>query len=179
MLKHYKKSNWIYCTSLILDPRHRAQTFDMTFLGKQIKTESLRKFNELYKEYKTLHLVNKSLESPRNEKKVCEYDEDEDVIDFDKLYACPSTSSGPGFCLQGLVIEQLVEYLSKPRAASSEDILEWWRTHETEYAVLSKMARDFLSIPATSVPAERLFSKASLVIRKQKWLSDELARWLL
>lgn len=180
MLKHYKKSNWIYCSSLILDPRHKAQTFDMTLWGKQIKTESLLKFNELYKEYKSFHSVNKSLESPRNENKVCEYDEDEDVIDFEKLYACPSTSSGSGSYLQGLVMDEFEEYLSKPRAASSEDILEWWRTHETEYPTLSKMARDFLSIPATSVPAERLFSKASLVIRKHRnRLSDESARWLL
>ena len=106
--------------------------------------------------------MNKSLESPRNEKKVCEYDEDEDVVDFEKLYACPSMSSGSGSCLQGLVIDELREYLSKPRAPSSEDILKWWRAHETEYPTLSKMARDFLSIPATAVPAERLFSTASL-----------------
>ncbi|CAF4842459.1 unnamed protein product [Pieris macdunnoughi] len=183
MLKHYKKSNWIYCTTLILDPRHKAQTFDITLWGQQIKTKSLHKFNELYKEYKSLHVqqhsVSKSPELPRNENKVCEDEEYEDVIDFEKLYACPSTSSS-GSCLQGLVIDELEEYLSKPRAASSEDILEWWRTHETEYPILSKMARDFLSIPATSVPAERLFSKASLVIRKHRnRLSDESARWLL
>ncbi|CAK1592063.1 unnamed protein product [Parnassius mnemosyne] len=139
-------------------------------MGKQIKTESLRKFNELYKEYKSLHSVNTSLESPRNEKKVCEYDEDKYVIDFEKLYACPSTSSGSGSFHQGLVIDELEEYLSG----------EWWRTHETEYPTLSKMARDFLSIRATSVPAERLISKASLVIRKHRnRLSDESARWLL
>ncbi|GBP82552.1 Zinc finger BED domain-containing protein RICESLEEPER 3 [Eumeta japonica] len=130
----------------------------------QITAKSLLKFNELYEEYRSLHSLNKSLESPRNENKVC--DEDEDVIDFEKLYECPSTSSGS--CLQGLLIDELEEYLRKPRAASSEDILEWWRTHETEYPVLSQMARDFLSIPATSVPAARLFSKASLVIGKQK-----------
>ncbi|CAG9839407.1 unnamed protein product [Diabrotica balteata] len=77
----------------------------MTLWGKPIKTESLRKFNKLYKEYKTLHPVNKSLESPRNEKKVSEYDEDEDLIDFEKLYECSSTSFGS--CHQGLVIDEL------------------------------------------------------------------------
>ncbi|CAG9838003.1 unnamed protein product [Diabrotica balteata] len=143
--------------------------------GKPINTESLRKFSKRNKEYKTLHPVNKSLESPRNEKKVSEYDEDEDLIDFEKLYECSSTS--PGSRHQGLVIDELEKYLSKPRASNSEDILEWCRTHETEYPTLSKMARDFLLITATSVPAERLFSKASLVIRKHKnRLSDESAR---
>ncbi|CAG9826806.1 unnamed protein product [Diabrotica balteata] len=77
----------------------------MTLWGKPIKTESLRKFNKLYKEYKTLYPVNKSLESSRNEKKVSEYKEDEDLIDFKKLYECSSTSSGS--CQQGLVIDEL------------------------------------------------------------------------
>ena len=27
MLKHYIKTNWIYCSSLILDPRHKVETF--------------------------------------------------------------------------------------------------------------------------------------------------------
>lgn len=29
MLKHYKKTNWIYCVSLILDPKHKEETFDL------------------------------------------------------------------------------------------------------------------------------------------------------
>ena len=28
LLKHYKKCNWIYCISLILDPRHKIECFD-------------------------------------------------------------------------------------------------------------------------------------------------------
>ncbi|CAK1600290.1 unnamed protein product [Parnassius mnemosyne] len=66
---------------------------------------------------------------------------------------------------KALVIKELKGYLGKPRAVISEDILDCRRTHETKYPILSKMARDFLLIPATSVRAERLFSKASLVIR--------------
>ncbi|CAD6203843.1 GSCOCG00009826001-RA-CDS, partial [Cotesia congregata] len=76
--------------------------------------------------------------------------------------------------------KELEQYLSQPRALSIEDILIWWKRHELQYPILAKMARDFLSISATSVPAERLFSKASLVIRKHRnRLNNESARWLL
>lgn len=71
---------------------HKSQTFDMTLWGPQLKSESLRKFEELYKEYKNLHPVSKSPGLPRHDNKVREYDED--IIDFNKLYAWPSRSSG-------------------------------------------------------------------------------------
>ena len=33
MLKHYRKTNWVYGVVLILDPRHKIQTFLMTRWG--------------------------------------------------------------------------------------------------------------------------------------------------
>jgi len=49
ILKHYKKTNWIYCVSLILDPRHKAETFDLTLWGVEIKNMSLKNFKVIYK----------------------------------------------------------------------------------------------------------------------------------
>lgn len=70
--------------------------------------------------------------------------------------------------------------MAQPRALGNEDILNWWKVHATQFPILSKMARNYLTIPATSVPAERLFSKASLIIRKHRnRLNNESARWLL
>lgn len=37
MLKHYKKTNWVYCATLILDPRHKSETFDLTTWGRRSK----------------------------------------------------------------------------------------------------------------------------------------------
>lgn len=51
------------------------------------------------------------------------------------------------------------------------------RNNNDRYSCLSRMACDFLSIPATSVPAERLFSKAALFIRKHRnKLNNDSAR---
>jgi len=44
--------------------------------------------------------------------------------------------------------------------------LSWWKQNETTYLTLLKVVKDIFGIIATS--AKRLFSKASLVIRKQE-----------
>lgn len=42
-------------------------------------------------------------------------------------------------------------YLESLCANENINILEWWRDHEGVYLILSKMAKDFLSIMATTV----------------------------
>ena len=67
-------------------------------------------------------------------------------------------------------------------ATASTDIspLDWWKAHEMEYPSLSKLAQDFLSIMATSVPCEQLFSIAGLTITKSRnRLSGNSAREIL
>lgn len=46
--------------------------------------------------------------------------------------------------------------------------LTWWRQHENDFPYLSKLAAKYLSIPATSAPAERVFSTAGLTIAKDR-----------
>jgi len=50
-----------------------------------------------------------------------------------------------------------------PDAASP---LDYWKQHQSEYPRSAALARKFLSIPATSVQSERLFSASGRVITK-------------
>lgn len=50
ILKHYKKSNWIYCISLILDPQHKIEAFYKTAWGRDLKDLSMTKFEEIFEE---------------------------------------------------------------------------------------------------------------------------------
>ncbi|ODN94741.1 hypothetical protein L198_04885 [Cryptococcus wingfieldii CBS 7118] len=43
--------------------------------------------------------------------------------------------------------------------ARAELAMNWWKHHH-EYPVLARMARDFLAIPASSIPIEQLYSMA-------------------
>ena len=44
------------------------------------------------------------------------------------------------------------------------DILQWWRVNSSKYPTLSRMARDVLAVPASSVASESAFSTGSRII---------------
>lgn len=63
---------------------------------------------------------------------------------------------------------ELERFLMLPAVHVDSDPLLWWKTHEQSYLTLSKVAKRYLSIPATSVPSERTFSAAGLLVNKQR-----------
>lgn len=73
--------------------------------------------------------------------------------------------------------DELIRYWELADASFDMEPLSWWRAHSTEYPILSKMAQDYLSVQASSVPCEQLFSLAGNVIsKKRNRLSSETAR---
>ena len=46
--------------------------------------------------------------------------------------------------------------------------LEWWRKNCSLYPLLSPLAKAYLSIPATSVPSECVFSAAGDIVNAQR-----------
>ena len=67
----------------------------------------------------------------------------------------PSTSSS-------LIV--LRTYFDQANISRQESPLKWWMDHESTFSSLSSLVKKYLAIPATSVPAERLFSKAGELI---------------
>jgi len=69
---------------------------------------------------------------------------------------------------------EMRNYLATDTASPGEDILEWWKHHSGTYPCLARIARDYLAIPATSVPAERVFSGgADLITDKRGSLNED------
>lgn len=58
------------------------------------------------------------------------------------------------------------------------DSLRWWSIHSKDFPNLSRLARTYLAIPATSVSSERMFSKAGLIIseRRSRLAPDKLEK---
>ena len=57
-------------------------------------------------------------------------------------------------------------------ALEEYDPYTWWLTNKNQYPILHKLAMKYLSIPATSVPSERLFSDAKNLITPQRTRLD-------
>lgn len=125
LLKHYRKTNWMYCVALILDPRHKYETFDYSEWGKNLKEESIRIFEELFK---NKYFVNPSPSSDSdkisNIPNVVEDDlddqDDPNGIDFTALYNSTENKASTLAPWKN----EIDEYVSCKRANKNEDILE-------------------------------------------------------
>ncbi|XP_050066428.1 E3 SUMO-protein ligase ZBED1-like [Aphis gossypii] len=82
---------------------------------------------------------------------------------------------------QSPAIIQLEEYRNfKIKISYDQDPLKWWKENEFKYSAVSLLAKKYLSIVATSVPCERLFSEAGTIIsKKRNRLSPERLNQLL
>lgn len=65
--------------------------------------------------------------------------------------------------------DELTQYLSEAPAPIPTDVLEWWKVNSTRYPRLSLMARDFLTVQATSIAPVELFCSKGDEIDKQRF----------
>nr|CAI5850148.1 unnamed protein product [Callosobruchus analis] len=59
-------------------------------------------------------------------------------------------------------------YLEEGILGRSEDPLMWWKKRESLYPNLSNLAKRHLCAPSTSVPSERIFSKAGQIVSERR-----------
>ncbi|KAL2083718.1 hypothetical protein ACEWY4_021491 [Coilia grayii] len=57
-------------------------------------------------------------------------------------------------------------YAKESRPSLDSKSLEWWRANQSRFPQLASLAERYLCIPGTSVPSERVFSTAGLVVNR-------------
>ena len=76
--------------------------------------------------------------------------------------------------------EEVDKYLAEIPLKYNDNCLEWWKRNEDRFPAVAQLAKQYLNIPATSVPAEQIFSTAGVVInQKQSCLKRENADMLI
>ncbi|XP_043461049.1 uncharacterized protein LOC122497809 isoform X1 [Leptopilina heterotoma] len=169
LLKYYDKTNWVYCVVLILDPRYKLESFDATNWGKEIKASSFEVFKNIFKTQYFKAPQSTTLVDPLSveiaNQMECKIEDDED-LDIFVLYEGNGKTSTPP--TNNDWQKELNLYLEEERANASVDILKWWRLYAEKYPNLSRMARDFLPISASSVPLEQCFPQNSLAVRNYR-----------
>ena len=73
-----------------------------------------------------------------------------------------STMEVVGATLQGK------HYMEEKILQRKDDPLKWWKEHDKHYTLLNVLALKYLSIPGTSVPSERVFSKAGELVSAKR-----------
>ncbi|XP_065315087.1 uncharacterized protein LOC135923977 isoform X2 [Gordionus sp. m RMFG-2023] len=64
--------------------------------------------------------------------------------------------------------DEFIDYIKEPVAPASTNILDWWAKNSDFYQTLSLIAKDFFAQQTTSVPSERVFSKAVDFLTKKR-----------
>jgi hypothetical protein len=60
------------------------------------------------------------------------------------------------------------------------DIYQYWKAKQFEYPIVSKLAKDYLSIPATSALLECVFSNGGdIVTKKRNQLTGDSVRMII
>ncbi|XP_028456273.1 zinc finger BED domain-containing protein 4-like [Perca flavescens] len=65
-------------------------------------------------------------------------------------------------------IAEVQRYLKDPHLPRSEDPLKYWERHHLVFPHVSQIAMRYLCTPASSVPCERVFSKAGEVVSSRQ-----------
>ncbi|KAJ2920816.1 hypothetical protein H1R20_g16278, partial [Candolleomyces eurysporus] len=102
------------------------------------------------------------------------------LSDSDNDMGAPLSSENPSSSDKEEMLSELNRYLKSKTVKNIEAPLAWWYENQGSYPRLWRMARDYLTIPATSVAIERVFSKGQLIISHiRNQLSGQSTRALL
>jgi hypothetical protein len=144
IIEYYNRTSDCYTISTILDPRFGLDYYKLDTSDKNDSYEDVfAVVNAVYLSYYCPASIQPSLSN----------DENDDFF-FSRRSKIPQAEKEfELYCAD-----------DDPPGDEITDVLSWWKAKSKKYPNLSRMARDYLAIPATSTSSERLFSTGKHLI---------------
>ncbi|CAB5331878.1 unnamed protein product [Rhizophagus irregularis] len=157
LLEYYNKTNDTYLISTILDPRLKLKYYKDHNWEETLVNTIYQKFVNIYNKF----YASTKPEVLNNTSEIKEKSVMSRVFKWRNIE----------------YIDEIQTYLSLSLMNEETDPLEWWKVNESQFPHLSQMARDYLPIPATSVPSEQSFSVGkNLITDKRNCLAGKTIR---
>lgn len=153
------EKNELLCQATLLDPRFKK--FGFSDAGKaNLSIETLKK------KISTLQIDIQVEEPDPTKVKIPEENSSSSLLwkDFDDMVGKSKATGNP---MAASIIE-FDKYISEPVIPRSENPLVWWSQRKAIYPRLYNLALKRLCITATSVPCERIFSKAGQIVTEKR-----------
>lgn len=174
LTKHIKSTIVQYLNSKYSDPvtnelLNIASLMDPRFRTTYIEHDKLEEIKQKVVKEPTYFLPDKKLESAVQMTQDVEREEQRTEAGAKRKKTLASFSKTTALAPQPVnqseedkVKAELTAYLMSPGVDSDTDPLHWWQANEAIFPRLSKLAKKYLCIPATSAPSERVFSAGTL-----------------
>ncbi|XP_043266731.1 E3 SUMO-protein ligase ZBED1-like [Venturia canescens] len=150
------ENNPIMAIATILDPRFKKLHFNDRLAYSKAINRIGRSMTELDQ---TVFSNDKTTETP-----VQVHSQSDDLWSFHDVLLNTNSGNAVSAQEQNQMPTDLRHYLNQPMVNRTQDPIHYWSSRKTLYPTLWMIAQKYLSIVATSVPSERLFSRAGNIL---------------
>lgn len=153
-----RESNDLIAQAIILDPHFKKQGFSDEKKYRTAYQSLVHTMQTFPSTPDTVPAASEINSFPKTEQKSCLWQQFDEFISNSQGAQDPTSVS---------TIE-LDKYLAEPHLLRTSDPLVWWESRKHVYPTLYQVMLMRLCIPATSVPCERVFSKAGQLISERR-----------
>lgn len=158
------ESNPMYTEATLLDPRFKRHGFQSVNTYQEAKKSIIARGQSIIRQQQRPTENTSSLETPSRSSGTA--NSTSIWYKFDSQVKEIVQRSDP--CARIIVELDKYSYLNEPLHPRTEDPLEWWSLNKNVYPILFEIMKQRFCIQATSVPSERIFSKAGQVVTERR-----------